>query len=38
MNHPDGQHGFDFRDDNARTREILMRTVNFIHTHLTGLP
>ena len=34
MNHPDGQHGFDFRDDNERTREILARTVDFFRTHL----
>jgi hypothetical protein len=32
MNHPTGQHGFDFRDDNERTREILARTVEFIQT------
>ena len=34
MNHPAGQHGFDFRDDNQRTREILARTLEFIRTHL----
>ena len=34
MNHPTGQHGFDFRDDNQRTREILARTLEFIRTHL----
>jgi acetyl esterase/lipase len=34
MNHAAGQHGFDFRDDNERTREILARTVQFIRTHL----
>ena len=34
MNHPTGQHGFDFRDDHPRTREILARTVDFIRTHL----
>lgn len=34
MNHPTGQHGFDFRDDDERTREILARTVQFIQTHL----
>jgi len=27
MNHSTGQHGFDFRDDDARTRDILARTV-----------
>jgi len=36
MNHPAGQHGFDFRDDNARTREILARTVEFIRQRLLG--
>lgn len=34
MNHPNGQHGFDCRDDNERTREILGRTVEFVRTHL----
>lgn len=34
MNHPTGQHGFDFRDDNQRTREILARTLEFIRAHL----
>jgi len=34
MNHATGQHGFDFRDDNERTREILARTVEFVRTHL----
>ncbi|MEO8593628.1 MAG: hypothetical protein ABI759_09915 [Candidatus Solibacter sp.] len=34
MNHPTGQHGFDFRDDNERTREILARTVEFVRTRL----
>jgi acetyl esterase/lipase len=34
MNHAAGRHGFDFRDDNERTREILARTVQFIRTHL----
>ena len=31
LNHATGQHGFDCRDDNARTRDILRRTVEFIH-------
>jgi pimeloyl-ACP methyl ester carboxylesterase len=34
MNHATGQHGFDFRDDNERTREVLVRTVQFIQRHL----
>lgn len=34
MNHPTGQHGFDCRDDNERTREILRRTVEFVRAHL----
>ena len=34
MNHATGQHGFDFRDDNERTREILGRTVEFVRTYL----
>jgi pimeloyl-ACP methyl ester carboxylesterase len=34
MNHATGQHGFDCRDDDERTREILARTVEFIRMHL----
>ncbi len=30
LNHAAGQHGFDVRDDNERTRDILRRTVEFI--------
>jgi dienelactone hydrolase len=33
LNHSTGQHGFDGRDDNERTRDILRRTVEFIHAH-----
>jgi hypothetical protein len=33
FNHPTGQHGFDIEDDNARSREILKRTVEFLQTH-----
>lgn len=29
-NHAEGQHGFDVLDDNARTREIIKRTIQFI--------
>jgi len=32
-NHPNGQHGFDVLDDNARTREIISRTIEFIKAH-----
>jgi acetyl esterase/lipase len=30
MNHPQGQHGFDILDDDARSREILARTLDFL--------
>jgi len=33
LNHANGQHGFDCRDDDARTRDILRRTIEFIHTY-----
>jgi hypothetical protein len=36
LNHATGQHGFDCRDDNARTRDILRRTIEFIHTWGNG--
>ena len=29
-NHANGQHGFDVLDDNARTREIIKRTIEFV--------
>jgi dienelactone hydrolase len=34
LNHASGQHGFDGRDDNERTRDILKRTVEFIRSNL----
>jgi hypothetical protein len=34
LNHATGQHGFDVRDDNQRTRDILRRTVEFIRFQL----
>ncbi len=33
-NHAEGQHGFDVLDDNARTREIIRRTIEFIRAHV----
>lgn len=36
LNHANGQHGFDVRDDNERTRDILERTVDFIRINLAG--
>jgi acetyl esterase/lipase len=32
-NHPTGHHGFDFADDNDRSREIIKRTIEFIKLH-----
>ena len=34
MNHAAGQHGFDIRDDNDRSREIIARAVAFAQTHV----
>jgi acetyl esterase/lipase len=32
-NHSQGHHGFDIEDDNARSREIIKRTLDFIREH-----
>jgi len=34
MNHPAGQHGFDVLDDDDRSREIIVRTIEFLKAHL----
>lgn len=34
MNHPDGRHGFDILDDDARSREIIRRTLDFLRERL----
>jgi acetyl esterase/lipase len=34
MNHPTGRHGFDILDDDARSREIVARTVHFLRSRL----
>jgi acetyl esterase/lipase len=34
LSHPDGRHGFDILDDDARTRLILRRTLAFLQDHL----
>ena len=34
MNHPRGRHGFDFLDDDARSREIIARTIEFLRARL----
>lgn len=33
INHPQGHHGFDARDDNDRSREIIRATLQFIREH-----
>lgn len=38
VNHPTGTHGFDHRDDDARTREILRMAIEFFRTHLAARP
>lgn len=34
LNHPTGRHGFDILDDDARSREIIARTVEFLRLRL----
>ena len=34
LDHPDGQHGFDTRDDDERSREIIEETLAFFARHL----
>ena len=34
MNHPTGHHSFDLLDDDARSREIIRNTLEFINEHL----
>lgn len=34
VNHATGHHGFDFLDDNERSREIIRQTLDFIKVHL----
>jgi dienelactone hydrolase len=34
MNHPDGRHGFDILDDDYRSKQIIRRTLQFLHDHL----
>ncbi len=34
LNHPDGRHGFDILDDDARTAQIIRHTLAFLRDHL----
>ena len=34
LNHPEGRHGFDILDDDARSQEIISRTFEFLRTRL----
>jgi acetyl esterase/lipase len=34
LSHPDGRHGFDILDDDARSRQIVRRTLAFLRDHL----
>jgi acetyl esterase/lipase len=34
LNHPDGRHGFDILDDDARSKEIVRRTLDFVRDRL----
>ena len=36
VNHPNGSHGFEHKDDDARTREILTMALAFFRAHLGG--
>jgi len=35
FNHPTGHHGFDIEDNNARSREILKRTIEFLRSSIS---
>jgi acetyl esterase/lipase len=35
LNHPEGEHAFDVRNDDARSREIIARTLQFIRVRAT---
>jgi acetyl esterase/lipase len=37
LNHPQGKHGFDALNDDARSREIIRAALAFMHTHLMEL-
>jgi hypothetical protein len=37
MNHPQGKHGFDALNDDARSREIIRAALAFMHAHLSEL-
>jgi hypothetical protein len=34
LDHPTGQHGFDTRDDDERSRQIIRETLEFFVRHL----
>ena len=34
MAHPTGHHGFDTLDDDERSKEIIRKTLDFLHTYL----
>jgi acetyl esterase/lipase len=34
LNHPQGRHGFDILDDDARSKQIIRRTLEFLRDHL----
>jgi acetyl esterase/lipase len=36
MNHPTGHHGFDIRDSDSRSREIIRSAIEFLEAHLAG--
>lgn len=35
-NHPNGEHSFDARNDDARSRAIILRTMDFLNEHLSA--
>jgi hypothetical protein len=38
LNHAQGRHGFDILDNDARSRQIIRRTIEFLQDHLTPTP
>ena len=38
LNHPEGRHGFDILDNDARSQQIIRRTIEFLRDHLAPTP
>ena len=38
LNHPEGRHGFDILDDDARSKQIIISTIRYLGDHLAVAP